>query len=275
MEGFVPRLKTFVRKHMYLNAGFVIIICLVSVIAFARPLTASHAAVDWSGNMVAYSVGDEVVYEGHTYKCIQAHTSLPNWTPDVVAALWQLEPDGGSSDNQVTFDQGVVGVTVTPTVAAAAPGIVPASGSHTLTTGAPPLPTANIMVKATVYTDNTQAMYDGVWPYDGACAVDPSQFPFHTEMDLYTSDGTFLQHCVAEDIGTNIHCGDLDLAKPGDNNIPAAINWGVRLIQVKVTSWGDNSTTWIARPLTPSDFVSPSCTSDKAVSGYPALQPIP
>lgn len=37
---------------------------------------------------VAYRVGDCVVYGGNHYACIQPHTSLVGWTPDVVASLW-------------------------------------------------------------------------------------------------------------------------------------------------------------------------------------------
>jgi hypothetical protein len=44
---------------------------------------------DWSGAGVAYAVGDVVTYNGQTYKCLQAHTSQPGWTPDAVPALWQ------------------------------------------------------------------------------------------------------------------------------------------------------------------------------------------
>lgn len=39
---------------------------------------------------VAYNIGDEVTYNGHTYKCLQAHTSQAGWTPSAVPALWQL-----------------------------------------------------------------------------------------------------------------------------------------------------------------------------------------
>lgn len=39
---------------------------------------------------VAYSVGDEVTYSGHTYRCLQAHTSQAGWTPAAVPALWQV-----------------------------------------------------------------------------------------------------------------------------------------------------------------------------------------
>lgn len=39
---------------------------------------------------IAYSVGDEVTYSGNTYVCRQAHTSLDNWTPTAVPALWEV-----------------------------------------------------------------------------------------------------------------------------------------------------------------------------------------
>lgn len=37
---------------------------------------------------VAYAVGDRVQYNGTLYKCVQAHTSQADWTPDVTPALW-------------------------------------------------------------------------------------------------------------------------------------------------------------------------------------------
>ncbi|CAF1533074.1 unnamed protein product [Rotaria magnacalcarata] len=37
----------------------------------------------------AYKIGDRVQYVGNTYRCIQTHTSLPDWTPANVPALWQ------------------------------------------------------------------------------------------------------------------------------------------------------------------------------------------
>lgn len=39
---------------------------------------------------VAYSVGDEVEYEGIRYECIQAHTSIATWIPPNVPALWRV-----------------------------------------------------------------------------------------------------------------------------------------------------------------------------------------
>ena len=42
----------------------------------------------WAAN-TAYAIGQQVTYSGHTYKCLQAHTSLPGWEPPNVPALWQ------------------------------------------------------------------------------------------------------------------------------------------------------------------------------------------
>ena len=41
---------------------------------------------------VAYTVGQQVTYQGSTYTCLQAHTSQAGWTPTAVPALWQLVP---------------------------------------------------------------------------------------------------------------------------------------------------------------------------------------
>lgn len=35
-----------------------------------------------------YDVGDRRQYNGLLYRCVQAHTSQADWTPDVVPALW-------------------------------------------------------------------------------------------------------------------------------------------------------------------------------------------
>ncbi|CAF1325319.1 unnamed protein product [Rotaria sordida] len=38
----------------------------------------------------SYLVNDQVKYQGKTYRCRQAHTSLPDWIPSVVPALWLM-----------------------------------------------------------------------------------------------------------------------------------------------------------------------------------------
>lgn len=37
---------------------------------------------------VEYQVGDRIRYNDILYKCVQAHTSQPSWTPDITPALW-------------------------------------------------------------------------------------------------------------------------------------------------------------------------------------------
>lgn len=37
---------------------------------------------------VAYTVGERVQYDGLLYRCVQAHTSQADWTPQAVPALW-------------------------------------------------------------------------------------------------------------------------------------------------------------------------------------------
>ena len=36
----------------------------------------------------AYATGDRVQHGGKLYKCVQAHTSQADWTPDATPALW-------------------------------------------------------------------------------------------------------------------------------------------------------------------------------------------
>lgn len=42
---------------------------------------------DWETSK-AYAVGDRVKYNGLLYRCVQAHTSQSDWTPDITPALW-------------------------------------------------------------------------------------------------------------------------------------------------------------------------------------------
>ena len=37
---------------------------------------------------IGYAIGDRVYYDGTLYKCVQAHTSIDEWTPDVAVSLW-------------------------------------------------------------------------------------------------------------------------------------------------------------------------------------------
>ena len=39
---------------------------------------------------IDYTVDDRVKHKGTLYKCVQAHTSQENWTPDATPALWVI-----------------------------------------------------------------------------------------------------------------------------------------------------------------------------------------
>lgn len=43
---------------------------------------------DWEDGK-AYAVGDRVKYDGLLYRCVQAHTSQSDWTPDVSVSLFK------------------------------------------------------------------------------------------------------------------------------------------------------------------------------------------
>jgi hypothetical protein len=53
----------------------------------APPTTPVPGVAAWAP-FVAYRVGDLVTHLGVTYRNLQAHTSLPHWQPQDVAALW-------------------------------------------------------------------------------------------------------------------------------------------------------------------------------------------
>ena len=38
----------------------------------------------------AYNVNDRICYGETLYKCVQAHTSQDDWTPDITPALWTV-----------------------------------------------------------------------------------------------------------------------------------------------------------------------------------------
>jgi chitinase len=52
------------------------------------PPTTQPGGTTWAANH-AYKIGDVVTYNGVSYRCIQAHTSLTGWEPPNVPALWQ------------------------------------------------------------------------------------------------------------------------------------------------------------------------------------------
>jgi hypothetical protein len=59
----------------------------------AAQCAAAHPWQAWT----AYATGAVITYNGQTYRCVQGHTSQPDWTPDVVRALWEPVECGGDT----------------------------------------------------------------------------------------------------------------------------------------------------------------------------------
>jgi 3D (Asp-Asp-Asp) domain-containing protein len=95
-----------------------------------------------------------------------------------------------------------------------------------------------IPVTVRVYTIEGQ-MADGKPTHVGACAVSTAQFPLGTILYLYNADGSFNRQCMAEDTGSDIQYGQIDVAMPGDVN--GATNWGTRHMWARVVrrGWGE------------------------------------
>ena len=57
----------------------------------------------------AYAVDDRVQYNGALYKCVQAHTSQDDWTPDAVPALYTVidAAHAGTKDDPIPAARGM------------------------------------------------------------------------------------------------------------------------------------------------------------------------
>lgn len=52
-----------------------------------RALEAVELFPRWVSDTI-YAVDERISYEGTLYKCLQMHTSQPDWTPDKAVSLW-------------------------------------------------------------------------------------------------------------------------------------------------------------------------------------------
>ena len=57
----------------------------------------------------AYAVSDRAQYNGTLYKCVQAHASQADWTPDKTPALWAVVSKGqtGTVDDPIDAARGM------------------------------------------------------------------------------------------------------------------------------------------------------------------------
>lgn len=188
-------------------------VVLVAALLFLINLSIAEAQSPpaWQPN-TAYAVNALVTYQGITYKCLQAHTSLTGWEPPNVPALWQ--PVSGTT---------VTATTVPPTATRTptrTPTGVPPTATRTPTVGPSPTPTrtpTNTPVPPTatpgagctapawnasaVYTQGNEVSHNGrkwrakwwtqgetpgttgqwgVWEDMGPCVVGPTNTPTRT-----------------------------------------------------------------------------------------------
>ena len=63
----------------------------------------------WCGDGISYAAGDRVMYGGVLYKCLQAHTSQGDWTPDAAPALYTVidVSHAGTQDEPIPAERGM------------------------------------------------------------------------------------------------------------------------------------------------------------------------
>ena len=60
----------------------------------------------WAAD-TAYAADERIRYGGNLYRCVQAHTSQSEWTPDATPALWTevaLPGDGETPDRPIAYN---------------------------------------------------------------------------------------------------------------------------------------------------------------------------
>ncbi len=92
---------------------------------------------------------------------------------------------------------------------------------------------SKVDAKATAYTGDPETA-SGRKPMAGHIAVDPSEYPYGTELFITSADGTYIYgYCIAADTGGFVHMGntDIDLYM---NNEQMCNDWGNRNITIYV-----------------------------------------
>lgn len=97
MLEWIPNEKVYIGwKRVYSGVSYVVLMDHMTQSDWTPPQTLGilwavdgGGSGDWSPG-VAYVVNQEVTYDGHTYKCLQAHTSQIGWEPPNVPALWEF-----------------------------------------------------------------------------------------------------------------------------------------------------------------------------------------
>lgn len=76
------------------NASAITFVALCEIGTLDVVTASEHAELfaEWA-YPIAYTVGQLRCYNGKLYRCVQAHTSQADWTPDTAASLWSVTAD--------------------------------------------------------------------------------------------------------------------------------------------------------------------------------------
>lgn len=68
-------------------------------------LAAVELFAPWAAD-TQYTLGQRIRYESKLYRCVQAHTSQSDWTPDITPALYtEVKEQGqGTKDNPIPYN---------------------------------------------------------------------------------------------------------------------------------------------------------------------------
>ncbi len=173
-------------------SALMIVSLVAAFVAFAAG--ADAAAPAWNGNSQSYAVGAVVSYGGSEYRCLQAHTSQPAWTPPATPALWQLVTGPTATSTRTPTPGGPTATaTRTPTRTPTPSGVctAPAWNASTAYTGGSVVSYNGRTWRAKWWTQNEVpgVASSGVWEDLGPCSTNPTPTSTRTPTPSSTPTG--------------------------------------------------------------------------------------
>ncbi|HTX91625.1 MAG TPA: carbohydrate-binding protein [Anaerolineales bacterium] len=137
-----------------------LVVCIV--LSFLFIPSAARAATPWAPN-TWYNVGDQVTYNGSTYQCIQAHTSLTGWEPPNVPALWKLVTASATNTNTPVNPTATRTATRTPTRTSTVGGPTPTITATFTRTATPAFTATQTTVRTATATQGSGTVCAAPW----------------------------------------------------------------------------------------------------------------
>lgn len=92
LESENTMLKAQVNAQSAVASITFVTLCEVGTLDMVTASEHAELFAEWA-YPVAYTAGQLRRYNGTLYKCVQAHTSQADWTPDTAASLWSVAAD--------------------------------------------------------------------------------------------------------------------------------------------------------------------------------------